>query len=131
MTVLSFIFFRFHIFARDDIHCGSKACTTCPKPTVDAVSSEPGIAERDPIPLDNPAAHYLLLDTNVVLHQIDFLEAKPFRNVIVFVSHLFAQITTTVLDEVRHRSIPIYNRIRKIISDPENKYYVFANENHR
>ena len=54
------------------------------------------------------APHYLVLDANVVLDQIDVLEEAPdggdgLDNVIVL---------QTVLEEVRHRSSPIYKRLK-------------------
>lgn len=57
-------------YLRDDIWCGSAACTKCPidKP----------VLEKEPVPeVENTLCsypHYLLLDTNVVLHQVSFLE---------------------------------------------------------
>ena len=37
----------------------------------------------------------------------------------------------TVLDEVRHKSLPVYNRIRTLINDADRKFVVFSNEFHR
>ena len=53
--------------------------------------------------------HYLVLDTNIVLEQIDLLESEGLEHVIVL---------TTVLEEVRHRSSPIFKRIKDIIANP-------------
>ena len=50
--------------------------------------------------------HYLVLDTNIVLEQIDLLESEGLEHVIVL---------TTVLEEVRHRSSPIFKRIKDIM----------------
>merc|ERR1711899_235862 len=70
--------------------------------------------------------HYIILDTNIILNQIDILEVSAkdggFQNVIVL---------QTVLEEVRHRSSPIYKRLRDIISDPTRRFYVFINEHHK
>ncbi|KAJ3333091.1 exosome catalytic subunit dis3 [Blyttiomyces sp. JEL0837] len=52
--------------------------------------------------------YYLVPDTNVFLNQIDVIEHESFQNVIVL------QI---VLEELRHRSIPIYTRVRTLISE--------------
>ena len=52
------------------------------------------------------APHYLVLDANVVLDQIDVLEETDgdgLDNVVVL---------QTVLEEVRHRSSPIYKRLK-------------------
>ena len=51
------------------------------------------------------APHYLVLDANVVLDQIDVLEevTDGLDNVVVL---------QTVLEEVRHRSSPIYKWLK-------------------
>lgn len=66
--------------------------------------------------------HYLLLDTNVVLDQIDVLEEDVIKDVIVL---------STVLDEVKHRSAAIYKRLRDILLNPARRFYTFVNEHHR
>ena len=66
--------------------------------------------------------HYLVLDTNIVLEQIDLLESEGLEHVIVL---------TTVLEEVRHRSSPIFKRIKDIIANPKRHFYVFVNEHRR
>ncbi|KAJ3443927.1 exosome complex exonuclease rrp44 [Anaeramoeba flamelloides] len=73
-------------------------------------------------PLTAKAAHYLVLDTNIVLHQIDALEQSKLTNIIIL---------STVLDEVRGNSMKTYKRIRKLCSAQERHFYVFSNENHR
>ncbi|CAF4807872.1 unnamed protein product, partial [Rotaria sp. Silwood2] len=50
---------------------------------------------------------------------VDVLEDSLFTNVIV---------PQVVLDEVRHKSLAIYKRIRSIIAIPERKFFVFINE---
>lgn len=40
-------------------------------------------------------------------------------------------ILQTVLQELRHKSVAIYQRLRNKISDPKNGFYVFCNEHHR
>lgn len=37
-------------------------------------------------------------------------------------------VPQVVLDEVRHKSLAIYKRIRNIIAIPERKFFVFINE---
>lgn len=66
--------------------------------------------------------HYLLLDTNVILDQIDIFEEDVIRNVIV---------VQTVIDEVKHKSASIYKRLRDILTNPARKFYTFVNEHHR
>jgi len=65
---------------------------------------------------------YLVLDTNVVLHQIDLLERAGMRDVIIL---------QTVLDEVRHNKMSVHKRLRAIIDDASRRFHVFSNEFHR
>lgn len=41
------------------------------------------------------------------------------------------KVVSTVLDEVRHQNLTIYNRLRTIIASEERHFFVFSNENHR
>lgn len=95
------------IYIRDDIICGIDSCNLCKIPE-DARSR-----------VFSPSSNgLLLLDTNVVLHQIDLLENPAIIDVIVL---------QTVLEEVKHQSVPIYKRIREVIASDRN-FYVFNNE---
>ena len=68
-------------------------------------------------------SHYVMIDTNIVLQEIDLLEdANGLQNVIIL---------QTVLKEVRHRSIAIYKRLKDIISYNKRRFYVFLNEHHK
>ena len=66
--------------------------------------------------------HYLILDTNIVLEQIDLVESEGLDNVIIL---------QTVLQEVRHRSSPIYKRLKDIIANHARKFHVFVNEHRK
>ncbi|KAG7315918.1 hypothetical protein KOW79_020784 [Hemibagrus wyckioides] len=103
-------------YLRDDIWCGSEICSEC--------KDESPVLQRDACIESNlcPFPHYLIPDTNVVLHQIDILEDPLIRNVIIL---------QTVLQEVRHRSAPVYKRIKDAIHDKEKHFYTFTNEHHR
>ncbi|KAK9401676.1 exosome complex exonuclease RRP44 [Crotalus adamanteus] len=106
-------------YLRDDVACGVPACPLCegevPQRGLQAAPSCPAS------PLV-PRPHYLLLDTNVVLHQIDVLEDAAIGNVI---------IPQTVLQEVRKRSAAVYGRIKDAIATPEKHFYAFTNEHHK
>ena len=102
-------------YLRDDVWCGVKGCTLC-KQQAPVLESCP-IMESDLC--THP--HYLLPDTNVVLHQMDFLEDPAVTNVILL------QI---VLQKVKHQNLGVYKRIRDVIGNPAKKFYVFANEHH-
>ncbi|NWY41399.1 RRP44 exonuclease, partial [Sylvia atricapilla] len=109
-------------YLRDDIACGAAACRLCPPAA--ANGSAPGPEARPSGPASSlcPGPHFLLPDTNLLLHQIDILEDPVIKNVIVL---------QTVLQEVRHRSAPVYKRIRDVIQNPEKHFYSFTNEHHR
>ena len=102
-------------YLRDDVWCGVKGCTLCKQQT--PVLESCPIVESDLC--THP--HYLLPDTNVVLHQIDFLEDPAIVNVILL---------QVVLQEVKHQNLGVYKRIRDVIGNPVKFFYVFANEHH-
>ncbi|XP_020848099.1 exosome complex exonuclease RRP44 [Phascolarctos cinereus] len=106
-------------YLRDDIGCGASGCAECCR-TQEGPALEP--RPRDPESSLCPQPHYLLPDTNVLLHQIDILEDPIIRNVIVL---------QTVLQEVRNLSAPVYKRIRDVTSDLSKHFYTFTNEHHR
>jgi exosome complex exonuclease DIS3/RRP44 len=65
-------------------------------------------------------SHYVVLDTNIVLHAIDLLEnMNCFFDVIV---------PQTVLEEVKNRSFPIYQRLRGLVKSEDKRFVVFHNE---
>jgi exosome complex exonuclease DIS3/RRP44 len=66
----------------------------------------------------------LVLDTNVVLAQMDVLEAKcdAFPNVV---------ITETVMLETKHRNLSLYNRLLLLLRDNERRFIFLANEHYR
>ncbi|KAI8807108.1 hypothetical protein BJ742DRAFT_813489 [Cladochytrium replicatum] len=127
-------------YLRDDIFCGIPGCQSCPLPA--GVTRDGSILEslvpdlsKPPAPpsllskspresKDAPrlAPHYVVLDTNAVFHQIDVIEHPAFKDVILL---------STVLDELRHRSSAVYERVRNLIKDPERHFFVFCNEHHR
>lgn len=40
-------------------------------------------------------------------------------------------VLQTVREELRHLSLPIYNRVNAILADKNRRFYLFANEHHR
>lgn len=52
---------------------------------------------------------YVCVDTNVVLHQIDLISSNYFP--------LPLLVAQTVLDEVRHRSLPLYNKLKALLDE--------------
>jgi exosome complex exonuclease DIS3/RRP44 len=64
--------------------------------------------------------HYLVPDTNIFLYCMDIIEHKSaFYDVIVL---------QTVLEELRNRSLPLYNRLRALTASQDKRFYVFHNE---
>eukprot|EP00049_Salpingoeca_infusionum_P001523 m.48938 g.48938 ORF g.48938 m.48938 type:complete len:1097 (-) comp11071_c0_seq2:2033-5323(-) len=92
-------------YLRDDIGCGFKSCTRC--------------SQANTVLLPEAT---LLPDTNVVLHQMDVLESPAISNVIIL---------STVLAEVKHRSLVAHSRLRSLIADSDRRFYVFSNEHSR
>ncbi|XP_053603816.1 exosome complex exonuclease RRP44 [Plodia interpunctella] len=105
-------------YLRDDLLCGSAACNICPH------KDDEFVLECKPESIcalfDYP--HYLILDTNVVLHQIDVLEEDALTNVIIL---------QTVLEEVKHQNTAIFQRLLEIIGNKKRKFYSFVNEHHK
>lgn len=109
-------------YLRNDIPCYSSACTHCQeivKP--DANGNLPRfILSANPAKTTDGKPHYVILDTNIVLHAIDILESTQcFYDVIV---------PQTVLEEVKNRSFPIYQRLRNLVKLEDKRFVVFHNE---
>lgn len=97
--------------------CGIPNCIICLQEKQDVVLSS------DPKSASNlfTESHYLLLDTNVILDQIDVFEEDVIKDVLIL---------QTVLDEVKHRSATVYKRLREIIQNSERRFNTFVNEHH-
>ena len=114
-------------YLRDDLSCGSEAIQDCPEPMHGDESSFSSLVANPKSRSDVcKSMHYVILDTNIILNQIDVLEVSAndggLQNVIIL---------QTVLEEVRHRSSPIYKRLKDIIHDLQRHFYVFINEHHK
>ncbi|KAG1859384.1 hypothetical protein C8R48DRAFT_774721 [Suillus tomentosus] len=101
-------------YLQDDISCGINGCRACDT-TAQTVLSHSG----DTTHKDFPTGHYILPDTNVFLadklNQIQLLHAP------IIILH-------TVMEEVRHRSLPLYIRLKALTTTDERKVWVFNNE---
>ncbi|KAK3301112.1 uncharacterized protein B0H64DRAFT_334754 [Chaetomium fimeti] len=111
------------VYLRQDIPCSSRLCTSC-------LDTAPRDAAGRPTPFvlsEAPAGtsvfrqgHYLVPDTNAFLTAMDLFEqSSAFYDVIVL------QI---VLEELRNRSLPLYNRLISLTKSEEKRFYVFFNE---
>ncbi|KAL6507632.1 Exosome complex exonuclease RRP44 A [Orobanche gracilis] len=94
-------------YLRDDINCGAPFCKVC-----DVASAC----------LSSSASTIIIIDTNVVLHQIDLLENPAIDDVVVL---------SVVLEEVKNKNLAVYNRLRALCSNPLRRFFVFSNENHK
>lgn len=78
------------------------------------LSSKPTVTETF------PDGHYLMPDTNALLNGMDLFEqVNAFHDVIVL---------QTVLEELKNRSLPLYNRLISLTRSEEKRFYLFFNE---
>ncbi|MCJ1458080.1 exosome catalytic subunit dis3 [Mycoblastus sanguinarius] len=67
-----------------------------------------------------PTGHYLVPDTNALLNGMDLFEqTSGFYDVIIL---------QTVLEELRNRSLPLYNRVIGLTKSEDKHFYVFFND---
>lgn len=102
-------------YLRDDVGCGIGGCGMCPSATEEIL---PVSGELQHILFPN--GHFVLPDTNVFLAQMDLMESSLFNPPIILLQ--------TVIEEVRHRSLPLYNRLKALIKTEGKCVWVFYNE---
>jgi len=107
-------------YLRDDIWCGHPLCKECDM--VGCINKSMLSENPQSVASVLKTPHFLVIDTNIVLNHIDALESEGINNVIVL---------QTVLDEVRHRSSPIYKRLKDIVANPARYFWVFVNEHRK
>lgn len=67
-----------------------------------------------------PDGHYLMPDTNALLNGMDLFEqTSSFYDIIVL---------QTVLEELKNRSLPLYNRLLGLVKSADKRFYLFFNE---
>lgn len=138
-------------YLRSDVPCGIESCPVCAEtPTLSLISENAEgnrprsgrvhklLPARGCAPAADtrfPGGHFVVLDTNVVLHQLDLIESDVFA----FGANrgcggergngdVALILCQTVLEEVRHRSLAVYARVRRLVADEERKVGVFWNE---
>jgi len=134
------------LYLRQDIPCSSRLCSSClataprdagghglsltflssfPKyqelPSNEVKTVTPFVLSESPTKTKSyPNGHYLLPDTNALLNALDLFESSiHFHDVIIL---------QTVLEELRNRSLPLYNRLIGLTKSAEKRFYVFFNE---
>ncbi len=105
------------VYLRDDLPCGLVDCAAC-------LGCEAGPGCEPSLRAAPACGSVLVLDTNVVLHQLDFLEGSS--------GHLAdVVVPATVLEEVRHRSAGAHGRLLALLRAPARRFFAFANTHHR
>ncbi|KAF8306782.1 RNB-domain-containing protein [Clavulina sp. PMI_390] len=99
-------------YLRDDIDCGIVGISEGQNPTLPARGDLSHSAYRH--------GHYILPDTNVFLHQMDLMESELLVAPII--------ILQTVMEEVRHRSLPLFNRLKALTKIDSKQTWIFYNE---
>ena len=121
-------------YLRDDVPCGIANCSLCSiSPSLVSTgndSTNQYYTSPPPAPVLPasgafghslfPSGHLILPDTNVVLGQMDLLESSLLDAPIILLQ--------TVMEEVRHRSLPLYSRLKALIKADDKKVFVFYNE---
>ncbi|KAJ2933461.1 hypothetical protein H1R20_g3629, partial [Candolleomyces eurysporus] len=104
-------------YLRDDVGCGIQNCRECSEACTPSSSLLPESGAEHSL---FPDGHFVLPDTNVFLSQMDLLESSLFRPPIILLQ--------TVVEEVRHRSLPLYNRLKALMAMDDKSIWTFYNE---
>ncbi|ERS95132.1 hypothetical protein HMPREF1624_08342 [Sporothrix schenckii ATCC 58251] len=111
------------VYLRQDIPCSSQLCVACQENAPRDASGHVSpfvLSDRPAGTTAYPQGHYLVPDTNAFLTAMDLFEqTSAFYDVIVL---------QVVLEEVRNRSLPLYNRLVGLTRSDEKRFYVFFNE---
>ncbi|RDW88874.1 putative mitotic control protein dis3 [Coleophoma cylindrospora] len=111
------------VYLRQDIPCSSKLCSACLKTAPRDASGilPPFVLSDTPAGTKEfPQGHYLVPDTNALLNAMDLFEHNSaFYDVIIL---------QTVLEELRNRSLPLYNRLIGLTKSEDKRFYVFFND---
>ncbi|TWU77996.1 exosome catalytic subunit dis3 [Metarhizium rileyi] len=111
------------VYLRTDIPCSSKLCRACLEgaPRNASQQVQPFVLSAKPAGTKAfSQGHYLLPDTNALLNAMDLFEqSSAFYDVIIL---------QTVLEELRNRSLPLYNRLIGLTKSEDKRFYVFFND---
>ncbi|XP_078448448.1 ribonuclease II family protein [Wolffia australiana] len=95
-------------YLRDDIYCGVHFCKVC-----DSKDAPLGASASSTI---------LVVDTNVVLHQMDLLENPAMEDVVIL---------DVVMEEVKNKNLSVFNRLKALCTSSQRKFFIFYNEFHK
>ncbi|KAK5114830.1 hypothetical protein LTR62_001987 [Meristemomyces frigidus] len=112
------------LYLRQDIPCSSQLCSGCldlAPPSFHRKREPPVLSATPSATKQHPQGHYLVPDTNAFLSAMDVFETEEnaFQDVIVL---------QTVLEEVKNRSLPLYNRLIALTKNEGKRFYVFFND---
>ncbi|CAL1698566.1 unnamed protein product [Somion occarium] len=102
-------------YLRNDVSCGIEHCGLCESGS-EATLPASGAFDHELY----PNGHLIVPDTNVFLSQMDLMESNSFNPHIVLLQ--------TVMEEVRHRSLPLFNRLKGLVKAEDKNIWVFYNE---
>ncbi|CAD6506336.1 BgTH12-07262 [Blumeria graminis f. sp. triticale] len=111
------------LYLRQDIPCSSRLCASCLDiaPRNSRNNFAPFVLSATPASTSvYKFGHYIVPDTNALLNALDLFEStSAFYDVIIL---------QTVLEELRNRSLPLYNRLIGLTKSEEKRFYVFFND---
>lgn len=118
-------------YLRDDVSCGTIGCPEC--------VNDSDTAATIPLNTSHPLysnGHIVIPDTNVFLSQASSFSSSLSRRtnseqMDLVESNLFAPpiiLLQTVMEEVRHRSLPLYNRLKALARSDDKPIWIFYNE---
>ncbi|KAL3428037.1 RNB domain-containing protein [Phlyctema vagabunda] len=111
------------VYLRQDIPCSSRLCNKCLETAPRDASGvlPPFVLSDKPAGTKAyPQGHYIVPDTNALLNAMDLFEqTSAFYDVIIL---------QTVLEELRNRSLPLYNRLVGLTKSEDKRFYVFFND---
>ncbi|EEB10710.1 Exosome complex exonuclease RRP44, putative [Pediculus humanus corporis] len=105
-------------YLRDDLWCGSTLCGKCKQKPKDKVLEKSTESLSSLI----KESHYVVLDSSVIIDQIDVLQENVICNAIIL---------QTVINDLQNKNTVFYMKLKDIIANPSRHFCVFVNENHK
>lgn len=108
-------------YLRDDIPCGSALCEICQYDQTPLVGPRLSSTPRQLPDILQGRPHYVMVDASVAFHQIDVWEHVEMKDVILL---------SSVLAQVKDKSLPVHDRLRALAANKDRSFYVFSNDFH-